>query len=209
MATSSVGSGLTRDVAGLAGAPPTGNSRPGATWKKRSSDVSERTTFASNLKRASFHTCRSSSVNPHVWAAELPAVTTRLRSVLLDQPSFGGSLGLSCAHASSSPAPNQATRHIAITLRCHHYITCPRPLSAQFTYGRPESSRHIVPCGDRHGRILTILLESWREPSVCVGRMARSVPATLRPCPFHSSSASFSARPWAARSTGPQVAARW
>ena len=52
MATSAVGSGLTRDVTGLAGAPPTGNSRPDATWKKRSSDVSERTTFASNLKRA-------------------------------------------------------------------------------------------------------------------------------------------------------------
>ena len=78
--------------------------------------------FVSNLKRASFHTCRSSSVNPHVWAAELPAVMTRLRSVLLDQPSFGGSLGLSCAHTSSRPAPSQATRHIAITRRFDHDI---------------------------------------------------------------------------------------
>src|SRR5262249_4966871 len=59
-----------------------------------------------------------------VWAAELPAVTTRLRSVLLDQPSFGGSLGLSCPHASSSPAPSQATTHIAITLRGRHDIAC-------------------------------------------------------------------------------------
>ena len=101
-ATSGVRPGLTRVVAGLAGAQPTGNSRPGATWKKRSSDVSDRTTFASNLKRASFHTCRSSSENPHVWAAELPAVTTRLRSVLLDQPSFGGSLGFSCAQAGTT-----------------------------------------------------------------------------------------------------------
>ena len=123
----------------MAGVPPTGNSMPGATWKKRSSEVSERTTFASNLKRASFHACRSSSLNPQVLAAELPAVRTRLKSVLLDQPSFGGSFGLSCAHASATPVARQAINPIAITLRCGHDIPCPPVSHFRDRPGRREN----------------------------------------------------------------------
>ena len=118
-ATSRVGSGSMSDVGGLAGAPPTGNSRPGPIMKKRSSDVSERTTFP--LSRSGRPSrLPHSSANPQVWAAELPAVTTRPRSCCwtIPAPRFLGWILLSWVLRPRvlDPAPSQTTRHMAITV---------------------------------------------------------------------------------------------
>src|SRR5262245_58933905 len=62
------------------------------------------------MNRALGQTCFRLSESPSVWLAELPAVTTRLKSALFAHPSFLSCLVVDCAGAWARAMPGNGTR---------------------------------------------------------------------------------------------------